>query len=573
MKAGAKTGYTDSRQDYSSIFLSMLEDQIKRALMANEPFSLVFAKLETYEDLRYAIGDSGLATADLILRDAFNTVVGPSGWFCSADDQGISAIVLPAMRPVEAAVTAERIRRVALARSALVEDTGYLVKQVAFCFGVGEYQGQSARDFTTDVQNALYKSMISSAYKVALESPKHQKMFLSKLRAIEREPVSVSTYVRKRIDEVVNFFGQDSLVVAVQMRSMSSADQVQFDETELAMSVKRIVAPVYGYDCEIVPARNGIAIVYCTVDREPDEMEQNELCAELSKAVRARVQTITGRKVEANVQVLDNLVRTRPDNFIEHDDFIEKNLADRMRFILDSLENLDPNTVELSPGLSSKRRATANVLVGYSSRYRERMDIPRDPSSYFSADPFSLLVDIACLRRAVKLARTHLAGGIFQQCTVHFNAFNLLDENYRPLIEIEMRNIPRLVRRMIDVSIVRTGPGTPLEKITEQVVFLKQFARRVYVTTSTSAELPFDIFETGADGVGIFVDASRKDVPGREEQLARIKLITSANKERLPIILMGLPKRATDVYLDAVTPEFFTVKPEQTRLPSLAMEF
>jgi len=570
MSAASQRGQSDSRQDFSGVFLSMLDDQIKRALMANEPFSLVFAKLETYEDLRYAIGEAGLATADIILRDAFNQIVGPSGWFCSADDQGTSAIVLPAMRPVEAAVTAERVRRVAAARSALVEETGYLVKQVEFCFGVGEYQGQSGRDFTTDVQNALYKSMVSSAYKVALEHPKLQKMFLARLRAMDQNPDKAIPSVRKRIDEIVNFFRNDSLIIAIQLRSISSADHSLLDDRVLMDDLSRSVSPVYGYESQFVPARNGLAMVFCSVDNEPSEAERDLLVDHIAERVSRHVEKATGRVIETDVQIVDNLIRTRPDNFISPEDFAAKSKADRVRFMLDSLENLDPNAVEVSPGLNARRRATSNVLVGYSSRYRERMETPRDTADYFKADPFSLLVDMACLRKAVALAQGHLMGGVFQQCTVHINLFNLVDPKHREILEIELRNIPPIARRMIDFSIVRTSEAGSVEDVDVQIGFLKSYARRVFFTTSTMADPRFNVFDCSADGVGLFVNASAAGAK-MDEQIRRIETLSAQNKNEVPLVLMGLPKKSIDVFLAAATPEFFTVQPEETRLPSIAL--
>ena len=304
---------------------------------------------------------------------------------------------------------------------------------------------------------------------------------------------------------------------------------------------------------------------------EPTEGERTILCEEIEQCVAAHVEKRTGRRVHPNVQIIDNLVRTRPDNFISHEEFSEKATADKMRFILDSLESLDPNAVEVTPGLSSKRRATANVLVGYSSRYKERMETTRDSSDYFTADPFSLLVDTACVRKAVQLTRNHLAGGLFQQCTVHINLFNLMDQTYREILEIELRNVPRLIQRMIDFSIVRTSAAGAIEDVDEQIAFLKRYSRRVYFTTSTGTDPRFNVFDCSADGVGLFVDASAKSA-AVDEQIRRIKSIVGSNKNKLPILLFGLPKNKVDAYLDAATPEFFTMKPEETRLPDVAFE-
>ncbi len=571
MSAAAQAkAFTDSRQVYSSVFLHMLEDQIKRALMANEPFSLVFAKLETYEDLRYAIGDSGLATAGIVLRDAFNSVVGPAGWFCSADDQGTSAIVLPSMRSVDAATIAERVRREALSRSALVEDSGYLVKQASFCFGVGEYQGQSARDFTTDIQNALYKSMVSSAYKVAVENPKYQKVFLARLKAIRLGSDAAAPVMRKRLDEVVNFFGRDALVIAVQVNGVGATDTTAFDSEEFINGLKELVSPTFGLDCEYIPARNGFALVFCAVSRDPADHIVDTMKEKVSEYAAMRASEKTGRPAEAEVQVIDNLVRTRPDNFMNDLEFRELSKDERMRLILDNLATLDNSAIEVAQGLSSKRRAVSNVLIGYSSRYRERMDVSRDNEIYFANDPFNLLVDIACIRRAVEMARQNLANGLFQICTVHLNFFNLHEKEYRDLIDIELRAISKISRRMIDFSIVRTSRSTPQEDVKAQIGYLKEFARRVYVTSSTGSDAPFDVFDCEADGVGFFVDARMRDEKGVKEQIARVKKLTATNLRNVPVLFMGLPKGGVEPFLEAVTPEFFTIKPDDTALPALS---
>ncbi|MEL6365347.1 MAG: hypothetical protein AAFR11_10975 [Pseudomonadota bacterium] len=569
--AEART-YTDSRQVYSSVFLHMLEDQIKRALMANEPFSLVFAKLETYEDLRYAIGDSGLATAGIVLRDAFNGIIGASGWFCNADDQGTNAIVLPSMRCVDAAITAERIRREALSRSALVEETGYLVKQAGFCFGVGEYQGQSARDFTTDIQNALYKSMVSSAYKVAVENPKYQKVFLARLKEVGGDQKAGRSFMRKRVDEIVSFFGQDSLVATVQMRGVASSDYSALEAPDFIAAVKTLAQPVYGADAEFIPARNGFGLVFCSIESEPSELETTRFQSELADLAKSAIRERSGRNAEANIQLVDNLVRTRPNSFISDEEFKELDRDARMRLMLESLQSLDRSAVEVLQGLSSKRRSTSNVLIGYSSRYRERMEIARGNDVYFANDPFNLLIDIACLRRAVQLARDHLKNGLFQTCTVHLNMFNLMDKEYRDLLEIELRSISQISRRLVDFSIVRTGRASSVEDVRSQIGYLKEFARRVHITTSTGADAPFDVFECDADGVGFFIDARMRDEKGVREQIGRIKKLTATNKANLPVLLLGLPKGNVDQFLEAVTPEFFTIKPDETLLPLLALE-